>query len=376
MPKDSTDNNGRLRCDACDYQKLKKLENNPDVRELRDKIEQMNIRLSECRTENQMLKRSLYLAKQMVYKEVGETSGDFKTLLKHGEESGFRVERKTRTENVLVLRKKVQDLQDYLKKLEGQEPDRCKAKKTPSEEFVKKRIPEERKAYWRMELERRLARENAEKEITPIVKECSELRKKVATEKAQFRDLSNELNLLRAEYQSQVLKSEEDMGLVQSFETLQTQLQDTLKDRAEIREELAGYRERNRRLEGEISTTKEELQMLYNKAKDNNILIDSLTSKHKQIQEAIEAEKSIVRQNVDRYKNELLDMRENYEEDLKLLDTLQKITYERNSFIDKLNEDIIEGIEIVVEEPEVIEKPPEIVPVEESKPRLLKHPKR
>ncbi|KAF8792840.1 Coiled-coil domain-containing protein 13 [Argiope bruennichi] len=335
MPKDVKD--AHPRCDACDHQKLKSLENCSAVRELRDKIEQLNFRLTECRTENQMLKRNLHLAKQMVCKEIGEHSENFQTLLKHGTDPGFR----GRLETVLLLKKKVHDLQDHLKKLEGEAP---KVRETCSEEFVKKRIPEDRKAYWRMELERRLAKEDAEKQMSPVAKECHELRKKLEAEKTRFRDLNSELNLLRAELDSQVNKNEEDMGLVLSFKTMENQLQDTLNERAEIRDALAGYKARNKRLEGEISSLKDELQILYNKAKDNNLLIDSLTGKHKQIQEAIEAEKSIVRQNVERYKDELKQMKDNYESDVKLLDYLQSLTYERNNMVESLKKDIESGL--------------------------------
>ncbi|GBL80824.1 hypothetical protein AVEN_26252-1 [Araneus ventricosus] len=350
MPKDTKD--AHPRCDACDHQKLKSLENSPAVRELRDKIEQLNFRLTECRTENQMLKRNLHLAKQMVCKEIGEHSKDFQTLLKHGTEPGFR----GRMETVLLLKKKVHDLQDHLKKLEGETP---KIRETCSEEFVKKRIPEDRKAYWRMELERRLAKEDAEKQMSPVAKECNELRKKLDSEKARFRDLNSELNLLRAELESQVSKNEEDMGLVQSFKTIENQLQDTLNERAEIRDALIGFKARNKRLEGEISSLKDELQILYNKAKDNNMLIDSLTGKHKQIQEAIEAEKSIVRQNVERYKGELKQLRDYYEDDVKLLDYLQTLTYERNNMVENLKKDIESGLaedESDKEESESLEK--------------------
>ncbi|GFT59893.1 uncharacterized protein NPIL_217301 [Nephila pilipes] len=324
------------RCDACDYQKLKNMENNPTVRELRDKIEQLNFRLTECKTENQMLKRNLHLAKQMVCKEVGEPSMDFKALLKHGTEPNFR----GRLENVLLLKRKVQDLQGHLKKLEGQTPV---VRETPSEVFTKSRIPKDRKAFWRMELERRLARENAERQMSPITKECHELRKKLDAEKVRFRDLNGEVNLLRSELQSQVSKNEEDMGLVQSFRTIENQLQDTLKERAEIRESVAGYRARNKRLDEEITTMKEDLQILYYKAKDNNMLIDTLTDKHKQIQDAIEAEKSIVRQNVERYKHEIGNLKISHEEDVKILDLLQNMTRERNEFIDVLKKDIKSG---------------------------------
>ncbi|GFR02234.1 uncharacterized protein TNCT_586921 [Trichonephila clavata] len=324
------------RCDACDYQKLKNMENNPAVRELRDKIEQLNFRLTECKTENQMLKRNLQLAKQMVVKEVGEASMDFKELLKHGTEPNFR----GRLENVLLLKKKVHDLQEHLNKLEGKAPV---VRETPSEVFTKKQIPKDRKAFWRMELERRLARENAEKQMSPISKECNELRKKLDAEKARFRDLNGEVNLLRVELQSQVSKNEEDMGLVQSFRTIENQLQETLTERAKLRESLAGYKARNKRLEEEIDSMKEELQILYNKAKDNNMIIDTLTNKHKQMQEAIEAEKSIVRQNVERYKDELKNLRISYDEDVKILHSLQTMTVERNDFIDVIKKDIESG---------------------------------
>ncbi|GFV42225.1 uncharacterized protein TNCV_3164561 [Trichonephila clavipes] len=324
------------RCDACDYQKLKNMENNPAVRELRDKIEQLNFRLTECKTENQMLKRNLQLAKQMVVKEVGEASMDFKELLKHGTEPNFR----GRLENVLLLKKKVHDLQEHLNKLEGKTPV---VRETPSKVFTKKQIPKDRKAFWRMELERRLARENAEKQMSPISKECNELRKKLDAEKAHFRDLNGEVNLLRVELQSQVSKNEEDMGLVQSFRTIENQLQETLTERAKLRESLAGYKARNKRLDEEIESMKEELQILYNKAKDNNMIIDTLTNKHKQMQDTIEAEKAIVKQNVERYKDELKNLRINYDEDVKILHSLQTMTVERNDFIDVIKKDIESG---------------------------------
>ena len=88
----------------------------------------------------------------MVCQEVGGVDVDFQELLKHGTESGS----KGRQENLLVLKTRVQELKDYLRELEGDQPP---AQETPSEEFVKHHMSNGRKKLWRLELERRLARE-------------------------------------------------------------------------------------------------------------------------------------------------------------------------------------------------------------------------
>lgn len=88
----------------------------------------------------------------MVCQEVGSVDVDFQELLKHGTESGS----KGRQENLLVLKTRVQELTDYLKELEGDQPA---AQETASEEFAKHQTTSDRKKLWRTELERRLARE-------------------------------------------------------------------------------------------------------------------------------------------------------------------------------------------------------------------------
>lgn len=88
----------------------------------------------------------------MVCKEVGGQDIDFQALLKFGTESGS----KGRQEDILVLKTKVQELKDYLRELEGDPPT---PDETPSEEYAKCQIPTDTKKLWRMELERRLARE-------------------------------------------------------------------------------------------------------------------------------------------------------------------------------------------------------------------------
>lgn len=91
----------------------------------------------------------------MVCQEVGGEDVDFQDLLKHGTESGS----KGRQENVLVLKRRVQELKDYLRELEGgdvQQPGR----EIHSDELVKHHpVTNDRKKLWRVELERRLARE-------------------------------------------------------------------------------------------------------------------------------------------------------------------------------------------------------------------------
>ncbi|XP_035205200.1 uncharacterized protein LOC118180188, partial [Stegodyphus dumicola] len=130
--------------------------------------------------------------------------------------------------------------------------------------------------------------------------------------------------------------------------TVENQLKETLAERAKIRNELAGSKSCNSRLVAEISALKQELQSLYNKANDNNILIDTLTRKHKHIQESIEAEKNIIQRNADRYNDELRKLKRNHEEDIKILDKLQFMVFERNRMILELQNDTTEGLKTYV----------------------------
>ncbi|XP_054706852.1 uveal autoantigen with coiled-coil domains and ankyrin repeats-like [Uloborus diversus] len=328
-------------CSACDFEKLRVMENNPTIRELREKIEQLSIRLTECKTENQMLKKDLNLAKKMVLREVGTHDLELPILLKRGTEAGW----KGRMENVLLLKQKLQELRNYLREIEGNAPE---PKVTPSEEFAKRQIPYDRKLFWRMELERRLARENAEKDMNPLIQECQELRKTLDKEKTRYRELNDEVKLLKAELQSLVEKNQEDIGIVKSFQTLENQLEESLAQRAELRKDLDGSRTRNQRLAEEKKSLEEELRQLQQKAANNNNLIDSLTHKH--IQEAIECEKKNVQQNIDGYADEMNTLQSNYESDVKIIDHLQYIVFERISLVRDLQKDTDESLMVYINE--------------------------
>lgn len=345
MSKENTKKERQLPCDACDFQKLKKLENNPVIRQLRDKIEQLSFRLNECKNQNQMLRRNLQLAKKMICQEIGSPEVNFQALLKYGSEPGS----KDRQENILILKTKVQELKEYLNELDSgvKTPE-----ETHSEEFVKHQMPsKDRKKLWRTELERRLAREDVEKDIKPLAQECTELRRNLEAEKNRYRELSEEVKLLKAELQTQIAKNEQDFGIVESFKTLETQLGETLAERAKIRQELDGSKVRNSRLAQEITSIKEEIQALQKKISDNNIVIDSLTSSHKKVQEAIDIEKAIVEQNAERYTEELKVLEENQATDFEILEHLQCVIQDRNVLIDELSADL---------EPKEVEKEPTV----------------
>lgn len=59
--------------------------------------------------------------------------------------------------------------------------------------------------------------QSAEKDMNPLVQECWELRKNLDVEKRRFKELNEEVKLLRRELESQVQKNEEDIGIVNSF---------------------------------------------------------------------------------------------------------------------------------------------------------------
>ncbi|XP_015921849.1 coiled-coil domain-containing protein 13-like isoform X2 [Parasteatoda tepidariorum] len=306
------------------------MESNPMVRELRDKIEQLSFRLTECKNENQMLKRSLQQAKRMVYKEVGASSLDFQDMLKRGSDSS----RKQRMETIIHLKRKLQQLQDYLNQLEGT------SSKTQIIECPKVKKSEDKKDFWKIELERRKAKETTERDVAPLLEESNELRRRLAAEKTRFKELREEVNLLRAELDSQIQKNESDMRLTKSFKTIESQIQDTVEERAEIRRELVGCKARNKRLDDEVSALKGELQTLHTKAQDNNMLIDCYTRKHKQIQEAIEAEKSITQEKMNFYKLELQVLKDNYDSDMEILDSLRNIFVQKHQLLSELKQDI------------------------------------
>ncbi|XP_035230614.1 uncharacterized protein LOC118202557 isoform X2 [Stegodyphus dumicola] len=185
----------------CSRKDLKFISNNSKISEMaKGNSERKHMPCDAC--DDQKLK--------MVYQELGGHPLDFQALMKYGTESGW----KGRLEAVLVLKKKAQELREHLKALENELPP---SEETPHQEFVKENIPKERKMFWRLELERRMVRENAEKSMIPIAEECNQLRKDLDAEKSRFRELNEEVKLLRAQLQSQVEKNEEDFGIVDSF---------------------------------------------------------------------------------------------------------------------------------------------------------------
>lgn len=327
---DTTKQCNKRQCNACDFQRLKGMENNPIVRELQDKIERLHFKLLECRNQNQLLKRDLLMAKKVMSQEIGGKSIDFQNLLKHGTEIGW----KGRQEKVLLLKNKVKELQDRIQDIEG---DGKVVQEAPAET---KQVPNERKLYWRLELERRQVHERAEKDMSYLIDETNDLRSKMDNMKARNRELTQEVTMLRAELHSMTEKNREDNSIIQALHNVENQLKDTLEDKSEIRRELDGARARNKRLTDETILLKEQVTALVNRTNQDNNIIDALNMQHKYLEDLINREKMIGKRNYDRYADEVKKLQSNHTVNTNLLDHLQEFINQKNCMIESIKENV------------------------------------
>lgn len=329
MTKEHSQNGSCHRCGAPKYKNFKELVSNPVIRTLRDKIELLNFRLQDCKSENRMLLRNLKLTKMQKCEDVRSNESNFQNISPKILECTSNESK----EILETLKANINELLDHLKQLEAELPN------TPQERFKdltdNHNLSSEKK-LWRLQLEYRLERKNAEKDIKPLVNQCSELRKGVDREKNLFNELNDEIKFLRTEMKNQTVKCKRDVQIMHSISISENQLQKTLNEIEGIRQELEGSQSRNMRLIKELVSLKDELEMVKKKSKDNRVLIDYLTTFQKNMQEAIDNEKLIELQSVDRYDSDIKILKENCKINDEILDLTQCIIHDWSTLLDEL----------------------------------------
>ncbi|GBN30415.1 hypothetical protein AVEN_155880-1 [Araneus ventricosus] len=140
------------------------------LKESQNQIQNLTAELSNCKTENQLLRKDINRAKNVVKREIGRNVETFEDLVKKMTEDSWMGQQ----EKIVSLKKELRVLKEELKEKGLQAPSPVKRHESVSPE----KVPNDRKVHWRLKLERQSILRQTEREKQDLIGDRDRLKGK------------------------------------------------------------------------------------------------------------------------------------------------------------------------------------------------------
>ncbi|GFR03307.1 uncharacterized protein TNCT_473891 [Trichonephila clavata] len=225
----SINNNDKNIGNLCSCASVAEAEDNETlVKELQDHIQALNIELNNWKSENQLLKRDILRAKNVVKREMGGKVESFDDLVKMTDEDGWIGQQ----EMILLLKKELHELNEIFKEKGIQQPSPVRRKRS----ILPEEIPDDRKIHWRLKIERDDVIRHAEKEKQDLIEARDKLKEKVESVWNRNEEMEQQINSIREELsqRSKIPNS----SLIYRLREMEKRMKFYLKDKHELRRAL------------------------------------------------------------------------------------------------------------------------------------------
>ncbi|XP_070547060.1 coiled-coil domain-containing protein 13-like [Ptychodera flava] len=213
-----------------------------EMKALKEKITQSNLKMAEYRNQVQQLKQDLKIAQKVLEKEVGENV-NIPALLNGT--SNWR----GRAQQIIGLQNKVSDLKSQLSHIQT----RPTTEMSLEEQFMTMETTQNfsprsatssvyndknRSKLRNMERERREASQKAADELKALEEDYSKLKEKFDASKARNKVLTNEVKTLKQQVSTLIDKSTHDNELITALMSQQSQMKQIIEDNARLQKEV------------------------------------------------------------------------------------------------------------------------------------------